>query len=112
MSTLKHGVIKSYNSATHKASVQITGSLAVWLDSLPVATDIPAAEVIAGRECTVLLYTDDNPDDGLILAVHGGVPLSPAIGIQQQIRDTDGNTIVHTETAPNEDKIRMTVAGV
>jgi hypothetical protein len=110
MATIKRGVIKSYSSGTHKASVQITGSLAVWLDALPVATDIPAAEVIPGRECSVLLYTDDNPDDGVIITVHGGVPATPAVGLQQQIRDTDADTIVHTETAPDQDQVRVTTA--
>ncbi len=110
MSVLKRGVIKSYSASTHKASVQISGSLAVWLDGLPVATDIPPAEVVAGRECAVLLFTDDNPDDGVIVTVHGAVPASVSGG--SKIEDADGDTRVDVEQTPDEDKIRMTVAGV
>lgn len=74
MTVLKRGVIKAYTAGTHKASVQVAGSLAVWLDAIPVATDIDAAEVIAGRECGVLFFTDDNPDDAVVVTVHGAVP--------------------------------------
>lgn len=74
MATLKRGVIKSYSAANHRASVQIAGSLAVWLANVPVATDIPAGSVVAGRECAVLFFADDNPDDAVIVTVHGAVP--------------------------------------
>ncbi len=74
MTTLKRGVIKSYTVSTHKATVQIAGSLSVWLASLPVATDVSPAEVVAGRECTVVLFTDDSPDDGVVATIHGAVP--------------------------------------
>jgi hypothetical protein len=77
MSTLKRATIKSYTASTHKASIQVAGSLAVWLDSVPVATDIAAAEVVAGRECAVLFFTDDNPDDAVVVTVHGAVPANP-----------------------------------
>ena len=74
MAVLKKATIKSYDAATHKASVQIAGSLAVWLDSVPVATDIPAADVQAGRSCSVLLFDDSNPADAVVLEVHGALP--------------------------------------
>jgi hypothetical protein len=74
MTTLKRATIKSYAAGTHRASVQIAGSLSVWLDSVPVATNIPAADVIAGRECGVLLFTDDNPEDGCVIAVYNALP--------------------------------------
>ena len=76
MSVLKRAIIKSYTLASHKASVQIAGSLAVWLDAIPVATDIPAADVVADRECAVLFFTDDNPDDAVIITVQGALPSS------------------------------------
>jgi hypothetical protein len=74
MTTIKRATIKSYNAANHKATVQIAGSLAVWLPDVPLATDIQPAEAIAGRDCTVLFYTDDNPDDAVVLSVHGALP--------------------------------------
>jgi hypothetical protein len=74
MTTLKRATIKSYSAATHRASVQVAGSLSVWLTNLPVATDINQADVVIGRECAVLLF-DDNPDNGVVLTVHGAANL-------------------------------------
>jgi len=74
MTTLKRAVLKSYTSATHRASVQIAGSLSVWLEGILVATDIPAADCVAGRECAVLFFTDDNPDDAVVLCVYNALP--------------------------------------
>ncbi len=71
MTTIKKAIVKSYDPAAHKAAVQIAGSLAVWLETVPVATDIPAVEVQAGRECTVIFFTDDNPDDAVIATIQG-----------------------------------------
>ena len=110
MTVLKRGVIKAYTAGTHKASVQVAGSLAVWLDNIPVATDIAAAEVIAGRECAVLFFTDDNPDDAVVITVHGAVPAAAAGG--SKIADADANTSVDTEKNPNEDKVRITIGAV
>jgi hypothetical protein len=110
MTTLKRGTIKAYSAATHKAAVQIAGSLSVWLNDLPVAADIPPPLVVAGRECAVLLFTDDNPDDGVIVAVHGAAP--SGVGAGSRIQDADNDTWVDVENAPDEDKIRLTVAGV
>ncbi len=110
MTTLKRGVIKSYTASTHKAAVQIAGSLSVWLADIPVATDIPPAAVVAGRECAVLLFTDDNPDDAVIVTVHGAVPSGVSAG--SRLQDADNDTSVEVELTPDEDKIRLTVAGV
>src|SRR6266545_100083 len=109
MTTLKRGIIKSYTASTHKAAVQIAGSLSVWLADIPIATDIAAAEVVAGRECAVLLFTDDNPSDAVVLTIHGAVPAASA---NHRLQDADNDTSVEVELTPDEDKIRMTVAGV
>jgi hypothetical protein len=106
---IKRGVVKSYSASTHMASVQIAGSLEVWLTSIPVATDIPAADVIAGRECAVLFFTDDNPDDAVVITVHGALP-SGGGGTTTYIADADADTYVKTEASPDEDKVRLAVA--
>ncbi len=74
MTTIKKAIVKSYAPAAHKATVQIAGSLAVWLEAVAVATDIPAADVVAGRECTVIFFTEDNPDDAVIATIQGATP--------------------------------------
>jgi hypothetical protein len=93
MTTLKRATIKNYTAGTHRASVQIAGSLSVWLADVPVATDIPAADVVADRECAVLFFTDDNPDDAVIIAVYGAAPAAPpATGIAIE----EDNATVHS----------------
>ena len=71
---IKRGTIKSYDPAAHKADVQIAGSLAVWLDNVCVATDIPAADVIAGRQCSVLFLDPSNQDDAVVITIQGALP--------------------------------------
>jgi hypothetical protein len=92
----------------HRASVQVAGSLSVWLEEVPVSTVVPGDEVVAGRECAVLLYTDDNPDDAVIVAIHGA---TPNVGPHRRIIDADGDTYVHTELNADEDKVRTVIAG-
>ena len=74
MTVLKKATIKSYDDAAHKATVQIAGSLGVWLDGIRVATDIPAADVVAGRQCTVLFLDPSNQDDAVVITIQGALP--------------------------------------
>jgi hypothetical protein len=107
---IRRAVVKSYDAASHKASVQIAGSLAVWLEDVRVATNIPAADVVAGRPCSVLFLDEHNPADAVILEVHGALP-SPSGGIPTRIEDADTDTAVNTEASADEDKVRIKVAG-
>ena len=74
MSEIRRAIVKSYDAVAHKAAVQIAGSLAVWLDDVRVATNIPAADVVAGRQCTVLFLDPSNQDDAVVIAVQGALP--------------------------------------
>ena len=107
MATITRGTIKSYNPVTHRAAVQLAGSLAVWLDALPVSAAIEPPEVIAGRECGVLFFgAEDNPDDAAVISVHNAVPVGA-----NRLRDLDADTRVEVERTADEDKIALTVAG-
>jgi hypothetical protein len=114
MSTIARATIKSYDATTHSATVQIAGSLAVWLDGVPVSDGIAPADVVAGRECGVIFFTDDNPADAAIVTIHNAVPVGwPGTGgaVQHIIEDADANTYVDTEQSANEDKVRVAVGG-
>jgi hypothetical protein len=50
--------------------VRLAGSLAVWLSGVPVARNIAASEVQAGRSCAVIFFDDANPQDAVIVAVY------------------------------------------
>jgi hypothetical protein len=106
MATITRGTIKSYDSGTHRAAVQPAGSLAVWLQSVAVSAAIEPPEVVAGRECAVLLLTDDDPEDACVVSIHNAVPYGTG-----RLRDVDGDTRVEVERTPDEDKVAVTVAG-
>src|SRR3990172_10702271 len=91
MPTIKKATIKSYNAATHTATVQVAGSLAVWLDAIRVATDIPAADVVAGRQCAVLFLDPANQDDAVVITIQGALP-SAAGGAAADIHE-DGSLV-------------------
>lgn len=63
--------VRSFDADAHTAAVQITGSLATWLDAVPVARNIAAADVTTGRACAVLFFDAANPTDAVVLAVYG-----------------------------------------
>ena len=67
---IKKGVIKGFSDIDYRATVQLSGSLAVWLYSVPVARNIAAAEMLSGRKCGVIFFDEDNKDDAVVVAVY------------------------------------------
>jgi len=63
------GTVRAFNSTLYTATVQVDGSLSVWLEGVPVARGIPAAEVVPGRRCLIVLAEPTNPRDGVLVAV-------------------------------------------
>ena len=120
MTTIKRATIKAYNAANHKATVQIAGSLAVWLADVPLASDIQPAEALAERACTVLFYTDDNPDDAVVLSVHGVLPApltvydvsQPALAILRNTTPPVGQTGLIVDIGGTSPGGGTTVTGV
>lgn len=66
---MKKGTIKSFDPAAFTASVQIAGSLSVWLENVRVSRAVPADEMVAERPCAVLFLDPGNPDDAVVIAV-------------------------------------------
>jgi hypothetical protein len=66
---IRRGTLKSFNSGAYTATVQMAGSLATWLQGIPVARNIPSAEMVAGRTCAVILFDAANPQDAVVAAV-------------------------------------------
>ena len=65
----KRGVIKGFDSGTYKATVQMAGSLSVWLEGVPVSRGIPSAEMVTGRSCSVIFFDDQtSPADAVLIA--------------------------------------------
>src|SRR3970040_1279959 len=78
---IRKAVIRAYDAATHKATVQIVGSHPTLLTNLRVATDIPAADVQAGRQCAVLFLDPTNQDDAVVLTIQGALPSGGGGGV-------------------------------
>ncbi len=66
---IKKGILKSFDSDTYLATVQIAGSLSVWLENIPTSRAIPASEMTAGRSVAVLFHNVGNPSDCVVVAV-------------------------------------------
>lgn len=67
---IRPGLLKAFDNVNWLATVQVTGSLQIWLNSVPVARNIAAAEMIVGRKVVVALYDPANGADAVVLAVH------------------------------------------
>ena len=66
---IKKGILKSFDSNTYLATVQIAGSLSVWLENIPTSRAIPTAEMVVGRNVAVLFLDPSNFSDAVVIAV-------------------------------------------
>ena len=62
------GILKTWNSTTYKAGVQLVGSLTTYLDNIAVARNIASAEMLIGRHI-ILVIPEGNPRDAVVIAV-------------------------------------------
>lgn len=65
------GIIKAWDLAAYTASVQLVGSLSMYLESVDVSRGIPATEMVVDRSCAVLFFSESNFSDGVVFAVYG-----------------------------------------
>ena len=66
---LHSGVLKAFDGGAYTATVQLTGSLAQWLRTVPVNRGIASGEMVAGRKVAVALFDPTNPTDSVVVAV-------------------------------------------
>ena len=62
------GILKTWDSGTYKAGVQLAGSLTTYFDDVNVARNIASGEMIAGRH-VILAVPEENPRDAVVIAV-------------------------------------------
>ncbi len=67
---IKKAILKNFNSTSYCATVQVTGSARAYLEGIKVARNIPAVEMIAGRNLAVLFLDKSNPADAVVVAVY------------------------------------------
>ncbi len=68
--SMKKAVLKSFNSGDYTATVQLAGSYKVYLEGVPVARNLPAAEMALGRKVAVVFFDEHNPKEAVVVAVY------------------------------------------
>jgi len=66
---IKKGILKSFNETNYLATVQIAGSLSVWLENIPTSRAIPSSEMTSDRSVAVLFLDPSNFSDAAVIAV-------------------------------------------
>lgn len=66
---IRSGILKAFDGVTYTATVQLTGSLLLYLSGVPVSRDIAAGDLTAGRNVAVALFDPSNPTDAVLFAV-------------------------------------------
>ena len=67
---IRHGIIKAWDAGTYTATIQLTGSLQLWLTTVPVSRSIAGAEMSVGRKVAVALFDPSNHTDAVVFAVY------------------------------------------
>jgi len=67
---IRKGTLKNFNSTDYTATVQITGSLTVYLENVAVARNIPAEEMTAGRKVAMVFFDQHNAKEAVVIAVY------------------------------------------
>ena len=67
---LRKGILKSFNSGSYTATVQMASSYKVYLEGIAVARNLPAAEMTAGRKVVVVFFDEHNPKEAVVIAVY------------------------------------------
>lgn len=70
MAETRRGILKAFNSGAYKATVQVAGSLSVWLENVPVSRGIASGEMVAGRSVALLFFDPANPEDAVVVGVY------------------------------------------
>jgi len=66
---IRKGILKAFDSTPYTATVQIEGSLSVWLEDVPVNRGIETADMVTGRAVCVIFLDESNPSDAVVVAV-------------------------------------------
>jgi hypothetical protein len=66
---LARGIIRAFDGATFRASVEIVGSREVVLADVQVSKGLAAAAVTVGASCAVAFLSEHDPKDVVVIAV-------------------------------------------
>jgi hypothetical protein len=66
---IRRAILRSFDAGSYTATVELAGSISVWLSGVPVARNIAGGDLVAGRHCAVLQFDTSNPQDAVLAAV-------------------------------------------
>ena len=67
---LRKAILKTFNSGNYTATVQLGGSLKVYLEDITVARNLPVAEMVSGRKVAVIFFDEHNANEAVVVAVY------------------------------------------
>ena len=70
MPGIKKGTLRSFDSGSYTATIEIAGSGKSFLQGVLVARNIPTSEMINGRNVLVVFMDEHNTKDAVVAAVY------------------------------------------
>jgi hypothetical protein len=67
---IKKAELKTFNSTNYTAVVCLVTGYKVFLEDITVARNLPAGEMVAGRQVAVLFFDENNPKEAVVCAVY------------------------------------------
>lgn len=64
------GILNNFNAGDYTATVQISGSDKVYLNSVAVTRNIPSGEMIQGRSLVIVFFDEFNSKEAVITGVY------------------------------------------
>ncbi len=68
--SVRKGIVKGFNSSNYPATVQLAGSLKVYLEDVRVARNIASGEMTVGRKAVVVFFDEHNPKEAVVVGVY------------------------------------------
>lgn len=67
---IKKAVLKGFDSGSYTATVKLSGGHKVYLEDIAVARNLPSADMVSGRNVTVVFFDEYNPKEAVVIAVY------------------------------------------
>lgn len=68
--SMRKAILRNFDSGGYNATVQLAGSHKIYLEGVPVARNIPAAEMALGRKVAVVFFDAHNAKEAVVVAVY------------------------------------------
>jgi hypothetical protein len=67
---LRKAELISFSSGNYTATVRLASSYKVYLEDVTVARNLPAVEMVTGRQVAVVFFDEHNPKEAVVVAVY------------------------------------------